>query len=62
MMCVFGGAVFPFLQGVCADVLNSWQYTWVLAIICELVMLSYGLYGYKVKDAWCLSNIEKKKE
>ena len=62
MMGVFGGAVFPFLQGVCADVLNSWQYTWVLAIICELVMLSYGLYGYKVKDAWCLSNIEKKKE
>lgn len=62
MMGVFGGAVFPFLQGVCADVLNSWQYTWVLALICELVMLSYGLYGYKVKDAWCLSNIEKKKE
>ena len=58
MMGVFGGAVFPFLQGVCADVLNSWQYTWVLALLCELVMLSYGLYGYKVKDQWCLDNIE----
>ena len=58
MMGVFGGAVFPFLQGVCADVLNSWQYTWVIALLCELVMLAYGLYGYKVKDQWCLENIE----
>ena len=62
MMGVFGGAVFPFLQGVCADVLNSWQYTWIIALLCELVMLAYGLYGYKVKDAWCLENIEKSKE
>ena len=58
MMGVFGGAVFPFLQGVCADVLNSWQFTWVIALLCEFVMLSYGLYGYKVKDQWCLNNIE----
>ena len=58
MMGVFGGAVFPFLQGVCADVLNSWQYTWIIALLCELVMLSYGLWGYKVKDKWCLENIE----
>jgi FHS family L-fucose permease-like MFS transporter len=59
MMGVFGGAVFPFLQGVCADVLNSWQYTWILALVCEIVMLSYGLYGYKVKDQWCLDNLNE---
>ena len=59
MMGVFGGAVFPFLQGVCADVLNSWQYTWIIALFCELVMLSYGLWGYKVKDQWCLKNISE---
>jgi len=59
MMGVFGGAVFPFLQGVCADVLNSWQYTWIIALLCELVMLSYGLWGYKVKDQWCLENIRE---
>lgn len=59
MMGVFGGAVFPFLQGVCADVLNSWQYTWIIALLCELVMLSYGLWGYKVKDKWCLDNISE---
>ena len=62
MMGVFGGAVFPFLQGVFADILNSWQYTWIMALLCELVMLAYGLYGYKVKDKWCLENIEKTKE
>jgi FHS family L-fucose permease-like MFS transporter len=59
MMGVFGGAVFPFLQGVCADVLNSWQYTWIIALLCELVMLSYGLWGYKVKDQWCLDNLNE---
>ena len=59
MMGVFGGAVFPFLQGVCADVLNSWQYTWIIALLCELVMLSYGLWGYKIKDQWCLENINE---
>jgi len=59
MMGVFGGAVFPFLQGVCADILNSWQYTWIIALLCELVMLSYGLWGYQVKDQWCLDNINE---
>ena len=59
MMGVFGGAVFPFLQGVCADVLFSWQFTWIIALLCELVMLSYGLWGYKVKDQWCLKNINE---
>ena len=59
MMGVFGGAVFPFLQGVFADILNSWQYTWIIALLCELVMLSYGLWGYKVKDQWCLKNINE---
>jgi len=58
MMGVFGGAVFPVAQGFFADVLGSWQYTWVIALICELVMLAYALYGYKVKDEWCLNNLK----
>lgn len=57
MMGVFGGAVFPVLQGVLADVLGSWQLTWVIPVLCELVMLAYAVYGYKVTDEWCLSNI-----
>jgi hypothetical protein len=58
MMGVFGGAVFPVAQGIFADVMCSWQYTWVIALVCEFVMLLYGLYGYKVTDEWCLSNLE----
>ena len=57
MMGVFGGAVFPVLQGVLADVLGSWQLTWSIPVICELVMLAYAVYGYKVTDEWCLNNI-----
>ncbi len=57
MMGVFGGAVFPVIQGFLADAFGTWHYTWLVAIICELVMLVYALYGYKIKDSWCINNI-----
>lgn len=53
MMGVFGGAIFPVLQGVLADVWHSWQWTWMLVIVCELVMLYYALSGSRIKDAEC---------
>lgn len=47
MMGVFGGAVFPVLQGMLADWIGSWQFTWVVALFCEFVLLWYGLRGYR---------------
>jgi FHS family L-fucose permease-like MFS transporter len=49
MMGVFGGAVFPLLQGLLADVTGSWQWTWLIVVVCELVMLFYALWGSQVK-------------
>ena len=58
MMGVFGGAVFPFLQGVMADTLGSWQYTWILVVICELIMLYYALIGSRIrKTDWVQTRI-----
>lgn len=57
MMGVFGGAVFPVLQGVMADMLGSWQWTWSIALVCELFMLYYALWGSKVTDSEALDNI-----
>ncbi|MCD8268882.1 MAG: MFS transporter [Parabacteroides sp.] len=54
MMGVFGGAVFPVLQGILADLLGSWQWTWMIVVACELVMLYYALSGSRIKDAECL--------
>ena len=54
MMGVFGGAVFPVLQGVFADAVGSWQWTWIIALVCELVMLYYALWGCRIKDAECM--------
>lgn len=51
MMGVFGGAVFPLLQGMLADMMGSWQWTWMLVVVCELVMLYYGLFGSRVRKA-----------
>lgn len=56
MMGVFGGAVFPVLQGVMADVLGDWQWTWMIAVVCEVVMLCYALWGSKVSDSYCLQD------
>ena len=50
MMGVFGGAVFPVLQGLLADYIGSWQFTWLVPLICELVILWYGLVGYKKQE------------
>lgn len=47
MMGVFGGAVFPVLQGMLADWIGSWQFTWAIALVCEFVLLWYGLRGYR---------------
>ena len=47
MMGVFGGAVFPVIQGLLADYVGSWQYTWLVPLLCEFVILWYGLIGYR---------------
>lgn len=47
MMGVFGGAVFPVIQGLIADYVGSWQYTWLVPLACEFVILGYGLIGYR---------------
>lgn len=45
MIGVVGGAILPLIQGVCADIAGTWRSTWWLAFACELIMLSYALYG-----------------
>lgn len=51
MMGVFGGAVFPVLQGVMSDYIGSWRWTWIIVIICELVILYYAFYGSRFKES-----------
>ena len=50
MMGVVGGAVLPLVQGVLADVLGSWQWTWALVVAAEVYLLFYALSGHKVKQ------------
>ena len=54
---VFGGAVFTLMQGGLADVFGSWRWTWWLSFICELLMLSYALFGYKIRREDMLDNV-----
>ena len=47
---VFGGAVFTLLQGGLADIFDSWRWTWLLTVLCELLMLGYALFGSRIRD------------
>ncbi len=51
MMGVFGGAVFPLIQGSMADSMGSWQWTWAIVILCEAVILYYALWGSRIKES-----------
>lgn len=57
MMGVFGGAVFPLLQGMLVDYMGSWRWTWTLVLMCELAMLAYALWGSKVRDPEAKANL-----
>lgn len=50
MMGVVGGAIFPLLQGVMADTMGSWEWTWLLVAIGEVYLIYYALVGHKVKQ------------
>ncbi len=50
MMGVFGGAIFPLIQGAFADALGSWQWTWGMVVVCELVILYYAIWGSRIKE------------
>lgn len=49
MIGVIGGAIFPLLQGLIADLSGGWRLSWLMVIACELYMLYYAIWGSKVK-------------
>ncbi len=50
MMGIVGGAILPFAQGLLADALGSWHWTWLIVIVGEAYLLYYALIGYKVRQ------------
>ena len=50
MMGIVGGAILPFAQGILADSLGSWQFTWILVLIGEAYLLYYAVAGHKVRQ------------
>lgn len=49
MIGVIGGAIFPLLQGLIADLSGGWRLSWLMVIACELFMLYYAVWGSKVR-------------
>ncbi len=50
MIGVVGGAILPLVQGVLADGLGGWRWSWLLVIFGELFMLYYALVGSRVRN------------
>lgn len=51
MIGVVGGAILPLLQGVLADMMASWRWSWFIVIFGELFMLYYALIGSRVRQS-----------
>ena len=50
MMGIVGGAILPFAQGILADSLGGWQFTWIIVLVGEAYLLYYALVGHKVRQ------------
>ena len=50
MIGVVGGAILPLVQGVLADVLGGWRWSWFIVLFGETFMLYYALIGSRVRQ------------
>jgi len=48
MIGVAGGAVIPWIQGISADIIGGWHFTWIIVVLCEAYLVWYALAGHKV--------------
>lgn len=51
MIGVVGGAILPLVQGILADALDGWRWSWLIVIFGELFMLYYALVGSRVRQS-----------
>ena len=49
MIGVVGGALLPLFQGVLADWIGDWRWSWSIVLLGELVMLCYALVGSRIR-------------
>jgi len=49
MIGVVGGAILPLAQGVLADGIGGWRWSWLMVVVGELFMLYYALVGSRVR-------------
>lgn len=50
MIGVVGGAVLPLLQGVLADMLGGWRWSWLIVFSGEAFMLYYAWIGSRIRQ------------
>jgi MFS transporter, FHS family, L-fucose permease len=51
VMSIVGGAILPLPMGYISDKTGSMQTAYIVPLLCFLVVLYYGMKGYKIKNA-----------
>lgn len=51
MIGVIGGAILPLAQGMMADVMGEWRWSWSLVLVGEVMMLVYARLGSRVRQS-----------
>lgn len=49
MIGVVGGALLPLAQGLLADALSGWRFSWFIVLASELFMLYYARFGSRIR-------------
>lgn len=50
MIGVVGGAILPLAQGILADALSGWRWSWLIVLGGELFMLYYARIGSRIRE------------
>ena len=50
MIGVIGGAILPLVQGMIADVMGEWRWSWSLVLVGELMMFLYARLGSRIRQ------------
>ena len=49
MIGVIGGAILPLAQGMVADVMGEWRWSWSLVLVGEMMMFIYARWGSRIR-------------
>ncbi|HVX50813.1 MAG TPA: L-fucose:H+ symporter permease [Chitinophagaceae bacterium] len=59
VMSIIGGGIIPIIMGIISDKTGSMQIAYIVPLVCFVVILFFGLRGYKIKNTAVYNEVEE---